>query len=230
MENAEGEVKKNNVSDVAKRWWLEGALVVLILLIVGLTIGIIVVKMNESSFEPVAVEEEEEIVVTEDDLFDGETIEDAKERLRQDKQWDKIKGDIKDKVEKLLNNDPVDVAAINKVYNEGMAKANEYGRHDYVVEIIELRNNSFLSKNLNQEALDALLTVDPEIFDNVEKYYYYTKIINVANELGNQELMNKYTAKRAEVEEDFTAQSERTRRFAESVGADVEAFVGKEQE
>lgn len=227
MEEDNGEINQEGVGNVVKRWPLEVVLGALIIVIVGLTVGVIIVKTNEPSVETAI--EEEEIELTKSDLRDGETMEEAKKRFQQDRQWDKILDDIKNKVAKLLEDDPVDVVAINKIFNEGLIKANEFGRHDYVVEIIELRNSSFLSKNLNQEALDALLTVDPEIFDDVEKYYYYTKIINIATELGNQGFVDEYTAKRAEIEGDFVEQSERTRRFAESVGADVEAFVGKEQ-
>ena len=207
---------------------LIGVLAGLLLVIVGLTVGVVAIHLNKNKDVEIADNNEEEIDLEEDELFDGETMEDAKRKMAQDKEWKGIRQDIDNRVAELMNSDTVDVDAVNKIYNDGIKKANEFNRHDYVVDLIVSRTSNFKSKGLMQEALDALFTIDPEIFDNVEKYYYYTNIIDIAKELNDQRLISEYTAKRSEIEADFLEQTEERRRFTEAVGAEAEAYSGKE--
>lgn len=212
--------------------WLVAILVVLVTAIVGLVVGIVVVNVSKKGdATEVAVEDVcSDLEVTEGVLLEGETMKDAEKRLCQDKQWDNIMENLNSEVARLLDSDPVDVDAINRLYDDSIEKANEWGRHDYVVELINSRTRSLLSRELENEALSALLAVDVNILDNVEKYFFYTEIIEIAEQLGDQGLVAKYTSERKEIEADFLAQSEETRQFAESVGADSRSYVGKEKE
>lgn len=207
---------------------LMGILGGLLLIIIGLTVGVVIMNINKNDGTDVARNDDEEIVVNEDDLLEGETMEEAKIRLTQDREWDGIKKDIENKVDELLNSNSVDIDAVNKIYNEGIEKATEWNRHDYVVDLVVSRTNKYSAKGLEREALDALLAVDPEILDNVEKYYYYTSAIDLATKLNEQNLVNELIAKRSAIEADFIEQSDSIRRFTEAVGAEAESYVGKE--
>ena len=206
---------------------LKGILGGLFVMIIALTVGVVVLNINKNKTD-IQESEEDEIVVNEEDLLEGETMEDAKRRLAQDREWDGIREDIENRVGELMNNDVVDVDAVNEIYDEGIKKANEWNRHDYVVDLIVSRTNNFSAKGLDRQALDALLTVDPGIFDNVEKYYYYTSAIDLATKINDQNLVNDLLARRNEIEEDFLEQSDSIRRFTEAVGAEVESYVGKD--
>ena len=206
---------------------LIGVLGVLLVVIIALTVGVVTLNISKDKTDT-AKSEDDEIVVNEEDLLDGETIEDAKKRLAQDREWDDIREDIENRVGELMNNDVVDVDAVNEIYDEGIKKANEWNRHDYVVDLIVSRTNNFSAKGFDRQALDALLTVDPGIFDNVEKYYYYTSVIDLATKINDQNLVNDYLARRSEIEEDFLEQSDSIRRFTEAVGAEAESYVGKD--
>ena len=206
---------------------LKGILGGLLVMIIALTVGVVMLNINKNKTD-IQESEDDEIVVNEEDLLEGETMEDAKRRLAQDREWDGIREDIENRVGELMNNDVVDVDAVNEIYDEGIKKANEWNRHDYVVDLIVSRTNNFSAKGFDRQALDALLTVDPGIFDNVEKYYYYTSVIDLATKINDQNLVNDYLARRSEIEEDFLEQSDSIRRFTEAVGAEAESYVGKD--
>lgn len=209
---------------------LIGVLVVLILIIVGLIIGIIVVRLNESSAEPTAVEEEEEIVVNENDLDEGETVEGERERLALKSERDKEFRNIENEVDKLLDKDPVDMDAINALYDSGIQKAMEYESYAYVFEFIKSRTDKLTAKGLKREALDALLTVNYDMFGNVEKYRFYNNIVILANEVGDKKVANEYMEKRNKYEADFIADMEATRNFTESIGVENGLLIEEDNE
>ena len=173
---------------------------------------------------------EAELVVTEEDLIEGETMEDAKQRMLVDAEMEKNKKEIEGKVEKLLEASEVDVDAINDLYNDGIDKAIQAGRKDYVVDLVLSRNDAFLTRNLKREALDAMLAVDAGMFDNIEKYYYYTEIIELAEKLGDEELVAHYKKERKAIEADFNRENEERDRDVEEMGSEEDAWWGKEEE
>ena len=222
MENIEGEVNPGKSETETKRWSLLSVLIVLIIVIVGLIVGIVIVRMNTSSpetgFDPTSEINIDDIVVNENDLSEGETVEEVKERLYQQKKWQVAVENIEKQVDELLDENPVDAVAINKLYNEGIEKAKEEGRYVYVYALVRSRSDKYLEKNLKREALDALMSVDLEMFDNVEDYRFCSQIIQLANELGDKEVANKYIEIRKKYEADFVANGEETAHFVEAIG------------
>ena len=57
---------------------------------------------------------------------------------------------------------------------------------------ILLRNDNLISRDFKKEALDALLAIDYNIFPEVIQNRYYNKIINLAKELNEKDIEEKY--------------------------------------
>lgn len=205
---------------------LVGILCGLTLLIVILTVGVVVIKVNNGDGRI----GEEELEVTEEDLIEGETMEDARKRISTGAELEKNKNEIEKKVSELLEADDVDVDAVNELYNDGIEKAIQLDRKDYAVELILSRKEAFLSKNMKREALDAMIAVDVEMFDNVEKYYYYSEIIELAEEINDKELVAHYTDERKAIEADYNRQNEERDEFVEAIGSEEDAWYDKEEE
>lgn len=204
---------------------LMGVFCGLVLLIIVLVVGIVVFRMNNGGGVG-----EDELEITEEDLIEGETMEDARKRISTGAELEKNKNEIEEKVGELLEADEVDVDAVNELYNEGIEKAIQLDRKDYAVELILSRNEAFLSKNMKREALDAMIAVDVEMFDNVEKYYYYSEIIELAEKLNDKELVAHYTDERKAIEADYIRQNEERDEFVEAIGSEEDAWYDKEEE
>ncbi len=205
---------------------LVGVLSGLMFLIVLLVVGIIVVKINNGN----GGVGEGKLEITEEDLIEGETMEDARKRISTDAELEKNKNEIEEKVGELLEADEVDVGAVNELYNNGIERAIQLDRKDYAVKLILSRNEAFLSKNMKREALDAMIAVDVEMLDNVEKYYYYSEIIELAEKLNDKELVAHYTDERKAIEADYIRQNEERDEFVEAIGSEEDAWYDKEEE
>ncbi len=204
---------------------LMGVFCGLVLLIIVLVVGIVVFRMNNGGGVG-----GDELEITEEDLIEGETMEDARKRISTGAELEKNKNEIEEKVGELLEADEVDVDAVNELYNNGIERAIQLDRKDYAVKLVLSRNEAFLSKNMKREALDAMIAVDVEMFDNVEKYYYYSEIIELAEKLNDKELVAHYTDERKAIEADYIRQNEERDEFVEAIGSEEDAWYDKEEE
>lgn len=96
------------------------------------------------------------------------------------------------KIEELFSQDPVDIDEINRLYLERIQILIDMGEIDEASDLIADRTERFIAKNLKQEALDALLSTDFSIFDEWQRNRHYTRIILLAEELGDTETADKY--------------------------------------
>ena len=177
------------------------------LLISGLLIAIFFINKPK---EPIDNTEEETVKYDED----GDIIEEENYEL-EPKDLDAIEinqkyQDINKEAQALLNTEPVDIKKINELYDSGIAFAVSKGRNDYIVSFYNSRNDALVAKGLKQEALDALLTVDINSLGQPDQYRYYTKIIELAQELNDNTTVTKYQELRAPTEEAFKADYEAT--------------------
>lgn len=113
--------------------------------------------------------------------------------------------DLKSTVEKLIQEDPVDVERINELYDVAIANAMKNNRPDYMVSLILHRNNMFVSRDLKQEALDALLAGDYSMLTDADLYRLYSKVIELAEALNNKEVLDKYQKLREGVADEYWA-------------------------
>ena len=177
------------------------------LLISGLLIAIFFINKPK---EPIDNTEEETVKYDED----GDIIEEENYEL-EPKDLDAIEinqkyQDINKEAQALLNTEPVDIKKINELYDSGIAFAVSKGRNDYIVSFYNSRNDALVAKGLKQEALDALLTVDINSLGQPDQYRYYTKVIELAQELNDNATATKYQELRAPTEEAYRADYEAT--------------------
>ena len=194
------------MKDGGDKKWLIAVLVFLIVAIVGLVIGIVVVKVGEpaSDYDAIFdVEYDGDVEVAENELREGETMEEAKERKTQEEKWKIIKNNVESEVDKLLSKDTVDLDAINKIYNDGLKKAEEEEMYNYVFDFTRSRYNKYLDNGLKREALDALINTDYGIYDGADTYRAYSRIIRLANEIGDTAIAEEYKEKRKDYEAAF---------------------------
>lgn len=197
---------------------LVGVFCFLVLVIVGLAVGIKIATKNAKEIP--AQENAEGCYFDEDD---NETVCESDEAVLREKQLVDESSRVEEAVWRLLDQEPVDVDAINKLYDDAVAKALELDRKDYIIVFANNRNRALLSKGLKREALDALLAIDFDLFLGPDQYRLYTKIIDLATELNDAEILNEYQALRAKVEEDYMVDyrntEEAARRAAEKASA-----------
>jgi len=100
--------------------------------------------------------------------------------------------DVEARVQELLNENPVDVNAIRELYAQNIQPLLEYGDYSRANSFIYSEKEALLSKGFKREALDALTEVDYSIFPEPSQYRRYRDIIQLAEELGDTEVIAKY--------------------------------------
>ena len=206
-----GKVKRDNLI-------LVSILGFLVLIIIGLIIGIIIVNNNKPE---TPLEENNENCYYDED--DDTTVCENDEPAITEAQLIAEVDNIEKEVKKLLSQNPVDTDAINKLYDDGIAKALETNRKDYIIVLSNNRTNAFLSKGLKREALDALQTIDFDLFLAPDQYRFYSKIIELAKELNDSSTLAKYQALQSQVEAEYMADHNGT---AEAAKRDAEKDSG----
>lgn len=121
---------------------------------------------------------------------------------------------IDTEVKKLLEKNPVDIDAINALYNGGIELAKKNDRPDYIISLNLERKDNLMSKGLTKEALDAMLTMNFGDYSEPDQYRLYSEVIELAEKVGDNEVVSKYKALRAKVEPAYLEDYEATKRAA----------------
>lgn len=98
----------------------------------------------------------------------------------------------KAKAAELLAQEPIDVQAIISLYTERINQCLANNELDRASSYISAERTDLLSKNFKKEALDALISIDYSVFNEVEQHRRYTNIISLAKELDENEIVSKY--------------------------------------
>ncbi len=210
--------------------YLIAFLSILIIIIIGLTVWIVIIKTNapndssSSDAEYAEVEADDAVDTDEEyDLFEGETIEDAKRRYAQDEEWSVQRKEIKSKAAQILDSESPDVEAVKKLFNEGIEKAIEWKRYDIIASYLYYEKTMFLEKGLKHEALDALTSVDPELItDPLNRYNYFSEIVELAQELGESDIVAKYEVLRKDSEAAYNKEYQDIQRVVDTTGTNNE--------
>lgn len=205
-------------------------LVGLVFVIVGLTVGIVVVMNRDGDGEEITTQEIETQEIAEGCYYDeyaGEIACDFDEKVLKEKQLIDEVYRINEGVQQSLDKESVDMDTINQLYAAGVAKAIELDRTDYVIVITNDVTGALLSKGLKRESLDILLSVDFSLFSEPNQYRFYDRIIELAKELNDSEVVAKYQTLRSQVEPEYMAEYEATQEAAkraaeEDYGSDID--------
>lgn len=207
---------KGGVFNKMKRKHLIAALLVLCAIILVLVVSIVLVQNFNSGQEGSNIEEP----VAGEEIYEP-TEEDVAREDELVAECDRINAEV----EKLLAVKPVNVNAINELYAAGIEKALQYNRSDYVIALALQREENFRSGGLKKEALDAWQTLDFDLFSDPDKYRLYSYVTDLAQELNDQETLDKYNALRDTVEaaywEDYEATSQRAEKENEDLGEEL---------
>lgn len=180
---------------------LVGVLGFLCVVIVGLVVGIVVVNLNQGdsgggngvSYD-CSVEEnvdseqalsEEEIAASDEFAADFNLLE--------------------EEADKLFGVEPVDLDAVVSLYEFKIQKYIERGDYRRAALLINTRTAQLVSRGYDQVALDALTPIDFSKYSEVEQYRQYQQIIDIAEKLGKNDVIEKYDTLRAGVKEAFEA-------------------------
>lgn len=152
-----------------------GLLVLLCVLgvaIVGLTAGIILMggKKTEEETEVSESQQSYEEYVAYVDEFDA----------------------VINKTQILLEQEPVDIQAIIKMYDECIKKRLDAGEYDRASAFMRAEFGALTSSGFKEEALDVFTKIDFTVFDEPEQYRWYDRIITIAKELSDDDVVKKY--------------------------------------
>ena len=98
----------------------------------------------------------------------------------------------KDQATAILDQEPIDVAAINTIYSTYIQKYTSEKEFDRAAAFIRAERDLLLSKNLKQDTLDFLTTIDYSVFVEPEQHRFYLSIIDLAKELNRNDILEKY--------------------------------------
>ena len=197
----------NKKSSVNEKHLLVG-LFCLLVIIVGLVMAIVVVNKNQDDNEPTEelVDETDELACYYDDEEEEEgTCEDDIELNRSESEMVKAVEKIEKEEQAMADRGSVDVGKINHMYDDGIKKATELGRSDYVFVLVSARTDFLKENGLQKEALDALLKTDFDLFLDPDKYRLYSEIIEIADDLKETEISSRYRQLQKTVADEYWA-------------------------
>lgn len=151
-------------------------LCVLVAAIVGLGIGIGVVVLNSK----------EEVVVVEDEPTEEQILE--ADYVAYVDEYNAARAEAKS----LLEQDPVDVNAIIRLYSDLAEQSFANGETDRGSSYVRAEYDDLLAGGFKQEALDVVTALDLDIFNEPEQHMWCMRIIALAEELGNSEVVSQY--------------------------------------
>jgi len=149
-------------------------LCVLVVAIVGLVVGIVLLKGGG-----------EEVVVV-DEPFEEQVLYDEYVSYVDD--YNAVRAEAKN----LLGQDPVDVDAIVDLYNQYINQNIANNELDRASSYMYAEYEDLLAGGFKQEALDALVVMDFSVFNEPEQYRWYSIVVSLANELGNGDVVLQY--------------------------------------
>lgn len=171
-----------------KRIWADSerrnlSIILIILVLIALALGSLVIwaAFRKPYVDPITLSPH---------AWEGMTDED---KLRVEV-WDKA-DDVSRAMTKLAEQDPIDIDAINNIYNEAIALAVKNGQNDYVRMFLIDRDTFLTSKGLTQESLDILLNSDLEnilSWETGDLSLLYGFIIANAYQLGYDDIVEEY--------------------------------------
>ena len=162
---------------------LTGILVFLCVAIVGLSIGIAVVKMNQSQTTGNSEEMTAERIAYNDYVAD----------------YDKVKAEA----EKMVASGSASASEIINLYSPYIEKCLADGATDRASAYIRAEQDSLISVGFKNEALSELTKIDYSVFNESEQYKYYTEIIELAKELNDSSTVAKYEPLAANTKEAY---------------------------
>ncbi|MBR2725977.1 hypothetical protein IKE87_01790 [Candidatus Saccharibacteria bacterium] len=164
------------------------------ILIIGLVIGLIVTFNSKKSDGTIDTPDEMEAAMEIDKKITEEAVY------------------AREEATKLLEQNPVDVNRINELYNNAISLALNNNRADYMAVLVYDRNELLTAKGLKKEALDALLSLDYSTLSEPNKYRTYTLIVDLARELGENDVLAEYEELQKSVSRAYHAEKNSTQR------------------
>ncbi len=169
-------------------------ILVAIILVVGIGtgVGIIIINNNNNNSPDTTEEAEEDDSDVASALSEQQTADLESEGTAIDQDMQNQFNSARDEADRILNSNPenfenaADVFA--KKINQALAKEDVYTA-DY---LIGEADDYFSSKNQKKVALAIYTKVNYDPFINVDKYRYYKRIIELADELGDSATKAKY--------------------------------------
>lgn len=171
--------------------------------IVGLIVGIVIVNLNnqQNSNEEKTYNCSPDTVVN----FDLTSEESA-----ENEEFSEMFKSLTKEVDELFNANPVDLDAIIALYEPEIQKYINKNDYRKVALLISSRTGQLVTRGYGQNALDILTSIDFSVFSGIEQYRQYDQIIQIAKDLGKDEVVRKYEALIASVQEVYD-ESESTR-------------------
>lgn len=192
-------------------------LCVLVAAIVGLGIGIGVVVLN--SKEEVVVNDEP---VGGDGIVSTATLEQIETHEAFKQEYDAVLAET----QRLLGEEPVDTVAIRELYAKAMSGYMSAATYGNVQDLMIAEYDSLVSGGFKEEALDALVQVDFSIFPESVQNRWYNRIVDLARELGDDELVAEYQ-QLADMTRESAAQNEAAiKEHASKYNVDVDFTQG----
>lgn len=132
---------------------------------------------------------------------------------------------VNEEFQEYLAEEPINVGAANDLINTAINKAIAEDKHDYAVTYIDMRNNGFVAKGLVNEALDAMLVLDFSVYTEPTQYRLYTKVMDLAEILGNEEVFSRFESLREGVSAAYWMDYNATKETVEDIKAAQEKRI-----
>ena len=191
----------------------------LVIVAVGLVITIAVIKMNNSESEngESAVEEE---TVSEEQMA---------EWSRQYQEFSTLIGETRTEAEALLKEEPANISGIYELYGKRIDDYISKERFDYAWSFVVDERDLLQAAGYNNEALEAMTRIDYSSFSTAMQYECYMQILNLARELGNEAVIEKFEKKAADTKEAWESVQEATLEAESQFEAEIKSAGEQEQ-
>lgn len=151
-------------------------LCVLVVAIVGLGVGIGIVMLNSR----------EKTAVIEEDSTEEQVLQDKYVAYVDEYNAARVKA------KELLGQDPVDTKAIVELYSNLAEQSFANDEIDRGSSYVYAEYDDLLNGGFKQEALDVMTALNLDIFNEPEQHMWCIRIISLAEELGNNEVVLQY--------------------------------------
>lgn len=103
----------------------------------------------------------------------------------------------------LLAQNHVEAEDIIALYTQQINKMEKEEKHDKITTFIREEAEALVSKGYKKEALNELIKYEYDQYDLLPRFIIYNKIIELATELGEPEIVEKYEALKAKADEEL---------------------------
>lgn len=183
-------------------------LIVLFLVIIGLTAGIVVLRLNNGNDDGTSS-------MTEAEYYGEPVISEEQDKQIKDYQetYDKV---IKEARERIVG-DAVAEETILEVYSPTIDGYLADGDYSDAQTFILLRHEALVQYGYKKKAMDLLISMDYSIIPEHIQNRYYKRIVALATELGESETVSKYQALVDETAEAAREAGEASKAFTEKM-------------